>query len=83
MMQIMGQYYRHQLMMDGHDSGWGFVTMCIWVIVLVLLVAGLVYLFNRNSHGQNSNSPLDIAKERYAKGEIKKDEFEQIKKDLK
>jgi putative membrane protein len=50
--------------------------------VIILIVAVLYLLFGRRGGGQDQESALDILKKRYAKGEISKEEFEQIKKDL-
>lgn len=71
--------------------GWGFGGMgpLSWVFMLlfwVLLIGGLVWLFvtlsrNQNS-GRSSVSALDVLKERYARGEINREEFEQKKRDL-
>lgn len=80
---MFGQYYSHP-MMDNQDWGWGCFMMLFWAVLIigtVILVVGL--LKSHESESKKQLRPLDIAKERYAKGEIKKDEFEQIKKDLK
>ena len=80
---MFAQYYSHP-MMDNQDWGWGWFMMFFWVILIIGAIIIVVQLLK--SHGSDSTkqlSPLDIAKKRYAKGEIKKDEFEQIKKDLK
>jgi putative membrane protein len=57
------------------------ITWILPIIVISYLVCK--YLINRNMvRGVEGKSALDIAKERYAKGEITKEEFEEIKKNL-
>jgi len=66
--------------------GWwmafGGVWMVIfWVGLIALIVWGITRLTRRNGSSSKHN-PLNVAKERYAKGEISREEFEQIKRDL-
>ncbi len=63
-------------------GGW---MMILWVVVIALIVWGVIALSRRNSLPtdiQPKKNSLDIAKERYARGEITKEQFEQIKRDL-
>ena len=59
----------------------------IMVVILISigLIAPIVWIIRKFS-AQGSiaakHDPLDVAKERYARGEISRKEFEQIKKDL-
>lgn len=64
--------------MNGHywGMGWG-----MWFIPLLIIL--IVYLlFKNNSQSKNQETPLEILKRRYAKGEITKEEYEQMKSDL-
>ena len=70
----------------GEGVGWwspsGGLSMLIFIGgVIALMVWGILKINRRNSSTVKYTT-LDVAEERYAKGEISKEEFEQIKKDL-
>ena len=70
---------------NGYGGSWfGWVPMVLFWILLVLVVAALAkWLFGGPAHDrQIEKTALDILKERYARGEIDKDEFDQKKHDL-
>ena len=66
--------------------GWGGALLMglVCIAFIVLLIWGIVRLTNHNNSTTNTTKqmPIDIAKERYAKGEITKDQYDHIKKDL-
>lgn len=72
-------------MMD--DMGWwgggfGWLFMILWwALVIVGLVALIKWLLG-SSTAAGTRTPLDILKERYARGEIDREEFEQKKANL-
>ncbi len=69
---------------DGMGLGeWFLVASMIlfWGGLIALIIWGVTRL-SRRGDSTPKHGPLDIAKERYAKGEISREEFEQLKKDL-
>ncbi len=62
-------------------GGW---MIILWVVI-GLIVWGVVALAKRGTSTSDTTQkrdPLDIAKERYAKGETSKEELKEIKKNL-
>lgn len=81
-----GYYYGPGMM----NAGWGnpffgLISVLFWIVVIWLVVSLI-------RHGQHSHQhhdfqsepqdPIDLAKVRYAKGDITKAEFDEIKKTL-
>ena len=68
-----------------HGSGMfggGFAMILMWLIPIALVVALIVFLTKRPGFNSGEKTALDILKERYARGEIGKDEFDQRKRDI-
>lgn len=63
----------------GMDFGWLFGT-----IILVIIIWLVIRIINQNSNSGPAHhiSALDILKERYARGEISKEEFEEKKQQI-
>jgi len=69
-----------------HMMGYGYGGGFMWLLVLVLFGVAIYFLLqfskSKNSDDSTIETPLDILKKRYAKGEIDKEEFDRKKKDL-
>ena len=67
-------------------AGWWMIFGGLWMIIfwgglIALIVWGISRLTGQNKAAEK-RQPLEVAKERYAKGEISREEFDQMKKDL-
>jgi len=71
--------------MWGMWGAWGFGMMLMmlvfWGLIIVGLVLGLRWLVSQGRESR-SDAALDILRQRYARGEIDKEEFEAKKRDL-
>jgi putative membrane protein len=71
--------------------GWGGwmapFGMIIWLLILGLIVAGIVWLFRTLTRQSSENvgrrsSALDVLEDRYARGEINRDEYLEKRHDI-
>lgn len=69
--------------MTGHGlgMGWGWI-IGLFILIAVIIITIYAVRQNQPVEREEKKTPLDILKERYARGEIDKAEFEERKKDL-
>ncbi|OJX47107.1 MAG: hypothetical protein BGO78_16635 [Chloroflexi bacterium 44-23] len=80
------------MMMGYWYGGLGWIGMVINLVISVALIIGVVFLviwivkrLSNNNSGRTLNNvvlPVEIAKERYAKGEITREEYQKLLADL-
>ena len=73
--------------MMGYGYGWGALGI-LYMLVPLLILGAIIYWAVRAAtqgnfpHGQLEQRPVEIAEERYARGEITFEELEVIRKNL-
>ena len=75
--------------MNNGQEGWmmggmGLVCILFWGVILAAVVLIVRWLTTRNDQGKilPLESPLDILKKRYAKGEIDSETFQKMQQDI-
>ncbi len=90
---LSGGCYGRDYWGDMHEGphwmhyGYGGVFMwIIWIVIIGLIVYFIVIASRQRPEQrppEQKQTPLDVLKMRYAKGEITKEQFEEMKRDLK
>ena len=71
----------HPMMWGAWGFGMMFVMMLFWILVIIGVVLGIRWLIGQGK-ASGTDSALEILRQRYARGEINKEEFEARKRDL-
>lgn len=81
----MRNYYDYGPVMTHGDWWFGLAGLGLWLLFMILTILIVVRLLRHHGPGMypHHRDPLDIIRDRYAKGEIDKEQYEQLKKDLK
>lgn len=82
---VSAHEYDH-MMGWGYGMGWwgGIAMFLFWIAVIVAIVFAARWIGSEGRKGGQGppETPMDVLKKRYARGEISKEEYERIKKDI-
>ena len=86
---MMWNYGPHWGMMGGWGYGsYGAFDMLLWPIILIAVIVGVVWFMRKDgSQGiqfmpRRRSTGLDVLEERFARGEIGRDEYVEKKRDI-
>ena len=65
----------------GMSFGWIFMLL-FWILAVLGIVVLAKWLFSTSGSGESGKRPLEILKERYARGDIAREQYEQMRRDL-
>jgi putative membrane protein len=68
-------------MMNGWGMGFGFI---LWLLILATIIAGVVWFLRSQplAGSPRRSTSLEVLEERYARGEINREEYLQKKRDI-
>jgi putative membrane protein len=72
----------------GYGGGWGWMAagwimmLAFWVLVIAGAVVAVRWMSTRGGDGRPHETPLEILRRRYAAGELTKEQFESMKRDV-
>lgn len=69
----------------GSGFGWSFMMIFFWILIIGALFVFIKWINDQNKRNyalEKGKTAINVLEERYAKGEIDREEFLKVKKDL-
>lgn len=69
----------------GFSPLWPILMLLFWALIIGGIVMLLIWMFRQTQPtgpGPTGNRPLDILRERYARGEITREQYQDMRRDL-
>ncbi|HLW46524.1 MAG TPA: SHOCT domain-containing protein [bacterium] len=67
----------------GYGPGWGpMIFGWVWMLVFVAAIVAVIVLITRAPGTRYTDTALEVLRRRYAAGELTKEQFEQMKREV-